>query len=139
LKGTKAVGRAGTGPVGQRVARLPARQGAEVRIASRQQARAAATGQAIRATVTGAQVEAVATGTAEELAKALAGRTLALAAGAAGAVLLPKSAPRSGLRVAIDLNAVPPLGIEGLEVSDKGKERDGLVCYGAIGVGDTKM
>jgi hypothetical protein len=41
--------------------------------------------------------------------------------------------------VAIDLNAVPPLGIEGVEVSDKGVERDGVICYGAIGVGDTKM
>jgi len=43
------------------------------------------------------------------------------------------------LRVAIDLNAVPPLGIEGVEVTDKGVERDGVICYGAIGVGDTKM
>ena len=43
------------------------------------------------------------------------------------------------LKVAIDLNAVPPLGIEGVEVGDKGKERDGVICYGAIGVGDTKM
>ncbi len=43
------------------------------------------------------------------------------------------------MKVAIDLNAVPPLGIEGVEVGDKGKERDGVIGYGAIGVGDTKM
>jgi hypothetical protein len=43
------------------------------------------------------------------------------------------------LRVAIDLNAVPPLGIEGVEATDKGQERDGVVCYGALGVGATKM
>ena len=41
--------------------------------------------------------------------------------------------------MAIDLNAVPPLGIEGVEVMDKGKERDGVIGYGAVGVGDTKM
>jgi hypothetical protein len=41
--------------------------------------------------------------------------------------------------VAIDLNAVPPAGIEGVEVADKGALRDGVICYGAIGVGDTKM
>ena len=41
--------------------------------------------------------------------------------------------------MAIDLNAVPPLGIEGVEVSDKGVERDGVIGYGAIGVGDIKM
>ena len=72
---------------------------------------------------------------------ALAGRTLVIAAGAAGALLLPKAArvSASNLRVAIDLNAVPPSGIEGVEVTDKAKERDGIICYGAIGVGDTKM
>ena len=34
---------------------------------------------------------------------------------------------------------MPPVGIEGIEVGDRGKERDGVICYGAIGVGDTKM
>ena len=41
--------------------------------------------------------------------------------------------------MAIDLNAVPPLGIEGIDVMDKAKERAGVCCYGAIGVGGTKM
>ena len=38
-------------------------------------------------------------------------------------VLLPKArtARLPDLKVAIDLNAVPPLGIEGVEVTDKGK------------------
>src|SRR5207237_10281479 len=77
----------------------------------------------------------------EELKTALSGRVLVIAAGAAGAMLLPKSAraSASNLRVAIDLNAVPPSGIEGVDVMDKAKERDGVLCYGAIGVGDTKM
>jgi hypothetical protein len=43
------------------------------------------------------------------------------------------------LRVVIDLNAVPPLGVEGVELADKATERDGVICYGAIGVGGTKM
>ena len=139
LKDAKALVLGGTGPVGQRVARLLVRQGSHVRVGSRQLARSAAVCQALRAAVAGANVEPAATGTAAELAAALAGQTLAIAAGAAGAVLLPKSAPRGELRVAIDLNAVPPLGIEGVEMADKAKERDGLLCYGAIGVGDTKM
>jgi methylenetetrahydrofolate/methylenetetrahydromethanopterin dehydrogenase (NADP+) len=56
-------------------------------------------------------------------------------------VLLPKSARQicKALKVAIDLNAVPPLGVEGVGVTDKGKDCDGVICYGAIGVGDTKM
>ena len=93
------------------------------------------------AKVTAAKLSPVATGTPHELAAALNGQTLVVAAGAAGAVLLPK-ALRLGcptLKVAIDLNAVPPPGIEGVEVTDKAVQRDGIVCYGAIGVGGTKM
>ena len=141
LQGAAALVLGGTGPVGQRVARLLAREGAEVRIASRQQARAAGVCQEIAARVPQARLAPVATGSPQELTKALEGRTLVIAAGAAGAVLLPKAA-RQGcgtLKVAIDLNAVPPLGIEGVDVSDKGATRDGQTCYGAIGVGGTKM
>ena len=43
------------------------------------------------------------------------------------------------LKVAIDLNAVPPLGIEGVELSDKANDQNGVICYGAIGIGGTKM
>ena len=56
-------------------------------------------------------------------------------------VLLPRAA-RSAcpqLKVAIDLNAVPPLGVEGVEATDKATNQDGVICYGAIGVGGTKM
>jgi hypothetical protein len=141
LKNARALVLAATGPVGQRVARLLAREGAEIRCGSRQLARSAAVCEAVRARVPGARLEPAATASPEELRAALAGRTLIIAAGAAGVVLLPKAARSAcpGLRVAIDLNAVPPLGIEGVEVTDKGVERDGVIGYGAIGVGDTKM
>jgi hypothetical protein len=131
----------GTGPVGQRVARLLARQGAEVRVGSRQLARAATVADAIRGRVPGARLEAAVVTGLDELQSALSGRTLVVAAGAAGVVLLPKAARAAspGLKVAIDLNAVPPLGIEGVDAGDKGVERDGVVCYGALGVGGTKM
>jgi hypothetical protein len=141
LRGAKALVLGGTGPVGQRVALLLARQGADVRLSSRQQAKAAGAAEAIRAKVTDARLEPVGVASPGDLSAALVDRTLVIAAGAAGVVLLPRSA-RSAcptLKVAIDLNAVPPLGIEGVEVGDKAKERDGILCYGAIGVGDTKM
>jgi hypothetical protein len=141
LRGAPALVLGATGPVGQRVVRLLAREGADVRAGSRQKARSAAVCQAVRARVEGARVEPVGTATPQELAEALSGRTLVVAAGAAGVLLLPKAARAAcpTLRVAIDLNAVPPLGIEGVEVTDKAVERDGLICYGAVGVGDTKM
>ncbi len=43
------------------------------------------------------------------------------------------------LKVAIDLNAVPPAGIGGVAPQDKATEHDGQFCYGAIGVGGLKM
>jgi hypothetical protein len=141
LKGVKALVLGGTGPVGQRVARLLARQGAEVRVGSRQQARAASVCEAIRAKVPGARVEPMAVAGASDLGPALAGQTLVVAAGAAGVVLLPRAARAAcpTLKVVIDLNAVPPLGVEGVEVTDRAAERDGVIGYGAVGVGQTKM
>jgi hypothetical protein len=141
LAGVPTVVLGGTGPVGQRVARLLARQGVEVRVGSRKRDRAAAVCDQLRAQVTGARLEPAATGSVEELAVALQDRQLVFAAGAAGVLLLPLALRRQcqELKVAIDLNAVPPLGIEGVEVTDKGVERNGVICYGAVGVGDTKM
>ncbi len=37
------------------------------------------------------------------------------------------------------LDAVPPAGIEGVEAGDNGADRGGVVAYGALGVGGTKM
>ncbi|MFL5243027.1 MAG: SDR family NAD(P)-dependent oxidoreductase, partial [Gemmataceae bacterium] len=141
LKDVKALVLGGTGPVGQRVARLLARHGAEVRVGSRQEAKAAKVCEAIRQRGPQANLQPVAAGTPEEVKKVIDGRSLVVAAGAAGVILLPRSvlAACPDLHVAIDLNAVPPLGIEGIEVTDKAVERDKVLCYGAIGVGDTKM
>ncbi|HEY8504379.1 MAG TPA: NADP-dependent methylenetetrahydromethanopterin/methylenetetrahydrofolate dehydrogenase [Gemmataceae bacterium] len=141
LNHAKALVLGGTGPVGQRVARLLARRGTHVRIGSRQADRAEAVCRSIRERVPGAKVEAVATASSADGPVALAERDLVIAAGAAGATLLPRKirATCGTLRVAIDLNAVPPAGIEGIEVTDKAAPREGLIAYGAIGVGETKM
>jgi hypothetical protein len=141
LAGTKALVLGGTGPVGQRVARLLARAGAPVRVGSRQAARAAGVCDEIRKKVPQAQLEPVAAGSPTEAAAALADCQLVIAAGAAGVVLLPRAARTAcpTLKVAIDLNAVPPLGIEGVDMTDRGTTRDSVIAYGAIGVGDTKM
>jgi hypothetical protein len=45
----------------------------------------------------------------------------------------------ASLKVAIDLNAVPPEGLEGIKMTDKAVEYGRIVCYGAIGVGGLKM
>ena len=131
----------GTGPVGQRVARLLAKHGGHVRLGSRQLDRAEAVAAKIRQEVPGAKIEAVSVATSSDGPKALQGRELVIAAGAPGVLLLPKKVRDTAkqLRVMIDLNGVPPAGIEGVALSDRGKDHDGITCYGAIGIGDTKM
>ena len=72
----------------------------------------------------------------------LEGAELLLNAGPAGVQLVPRDAwaGRTGLRVAADLNAVPPLGIEGIEV-DRQRRRTATASktFGALGVGGLKM
>jgi methylenetetrahydrofolate/methylenetetrahydromethanopterin dehydrogenase (NADP+) len=148
LKGATVLVLAATGPVGQRVTRLLAREGADVRVASRDRDRAQTVCDRIGAQVaSGAspvpheRLTAWATSSAEETAAALAGAEVVIAAGAAAIELASQNVLRGAdrLRVAVDLNAVPPVGLGGIEPHDRGAERDGLVCYGAIGVGGTKM
>jgi hypothetical protein len=141
LAGTRALVLGGTGPVGQRVALLLAREGASVRVASRQRPRAEGVVEAIRSRYGNSHLEPAEVANPGDLIRVLEGITLVIAAGAAGVVLFPHSARPAcpTLKVAIDLNAVPPLGIEGVAVTDRGVEKLGVIGYGAVGVGDTKM
>jgi NAD(P)-dependent dehydrogenase (short-subunit alcohol dehydrogenase family) len=141
LAGATALVLAGTGPVGQRIARLLARQGTAVKVASRKLDRAQAACQAIASKVPGAKLTPVATSDEATTVAALAGIQAVFAAGAAGIELLSVAGRKQArdLKVAIDLNAVPPVGLAGIEVQDKNVERDGVKCFGAIGVGGTKM
>ena len=79
--------------------------------------------------------------TARSAAAALEGAELLLNAGrpASGSCRATRGSGAPGLRAAADLNAVPPLGIEGIEVTDNGAERDGVTTFGALGVGSLKM
>ena len=141
LSQTLALVMGGTGPVGQRVALLLALHGAGVRVASRQLERAAQVVKLVQEKAPTGILEPIAIDGHADLAAALDGQTVVFAAGAAGVVLLPRAARLAcrTLRVAVDLNAVPPLGIEGVEATDKGVDRDGVLGYGALGVGDLKM
>jgi methylenetetrahydrofolate/methylenetetrahydromethanopterin dehydrogenase (NADP+) len=130
----------GTGPVGQRAAEMLARKGASVKISSRSADRAAQTCERIARRVPGIGVSSVES-TAPRLQEALEDVQVLICAGAAGVQFLSADQWQSAaaLRVAIDVNAVPPVGLEGLGVTDKGKPVGNLVTYGAIGVGGTKM
>ncbi len=140
LRDSTAVVLAATGPVGQRVVRLLAREGARVRVASRNLSRAERVCDQVRERVEAAVLQPASTAP-ESMAEILDGASLVISAGAAGVTLLPAETWQAcpTLRVAIDLNAVPPLGIGGVEATDKAVQRGAVTCYGAIGVGGTKM
>ena len=131
---------AATGPVGKRAVRLLAQEGSNIRVASRSLDKAAAVCEEVRERSPEAKVTPIAPDNDAALADALIGCDAVLAAGAAGVSLLPASvAEASPVRVAIDLNAVPPAGIEGIGPMDAGCLYGNCHCYGAIGVGGLKM
>src|SRR5262249_18274390 len=124
LEGASAAVLAATGPVGNRAARLLSRLGGTVSVGSRSLDRAADFADSLRQAPSGRVTPFASTG-AEALTEALRGHSVIISAGAAGAALLPASVWRglSNLKALIDLNAVPPLGIEGIEPTDKNTER----------------
>lgn len=140
LAGKRAVVLAGTGPIGQRVALMLAREGARVAITSSSLERAQS--------VTGAiaerfkiDVEAVAAIDNAARARAIEGAQVVFATGPAGVQLLEQSAwqDHSQLELLCDANATPSLGIEGIEMMDKGAQRHGKTVFGAIGFGALKI
>jgi hypothetical protein len=139
VAGKRAVITAGTGPVGMRAAGLLAMAGAKVVITSRKAIDAAAL-DALKQRFTG-DIRQVTMAGASQAASVLDGAEILLNCGPAGVMLVPKSAwtGRKGLIAAADLNAVPPLGIEGIDVMDNGVDREGVTCFGALGVGGLKM
>ena len=141
LEGASAIVLGSSGPVGRRVARLLALSGARTVVASRSLERAGEVAREVKERSKDASVEAVATSTSQELAAAIESAEVVIAAGGPGARLLPRDQrlAAKSLQVAIDLNAVPPEGIEGVKATDAAKERDGVIAYGAIGVGGFKM
>jgi methylenetetrahydrofolate/methylenetetrahydromethanopterin dehydrogenase (NADP+) len=139
LQGKKAVILAGTGPVGQRAAGLLARDGAHVTITSRKPEQGEKARQFISARFN-VQVEAVTLADPSKLPEVLDGAEILLNSGPAGVQMVPKAAWTSvkTLRVAVDLNAVPPLGIDGVDVNDAGVKRNGVIVFGAFGIGNFK-
>lgn len=130
----------GSGPVGLRAARMLADEAVQVRVISRTLDRAQQACEELSRVVDRSQLTAG--GTKETpLPELLNGCDALIAAGPAGVELISAEdrAKCKTLKVVVDLNAVPPLGVAGVEVTDKAADQNGLVCYGAIGVGGTKM
>ena len=121
--GSRAVVLGGTGPVGRRVSRLLASDGADVVLTSRRLDRATAACDEISRTANCGSLTPLAVGSAGDTATALEGAQIVVGCGAAGIELVDEASlsKLESLQVAIDLNAVPPAGIGGIGLTDKAK------------------
>ncbi|MGA0612046.1 NAD(P)-dependent methylenetetrahydromethanopterin dehydrogenase [Caldimonas sp. KR1-144] len=142
LKGQRVTILGGTGTVGRIAGVLAAREGALVVLSSRHgidvaEEAAKETGKRFDATLHG-----VSGGDREAVRRSIAEADVVLATAAAGVQVV--SAEDLGfakqLKVAADVNAVPPEGIAGVGVMDDGKPLAGTqaVCIGALAVGNVK-
>jgi hypothetical protein len=139
VKDRRVVVTAGTGPVGMRAAGLLARSGANVMLTTRRTPdRSFVEGIEKRF---GGTVRAVTMADSLQAASVLEGAEMLLSAGPPAIRLVPREgwSGRPGLRAVADVNAVPPLGVDGIEVNDDGVVREGVVVFGALGVGKLKM
>ena len=143
FKGKTATILAGTGPVGVVAAKLFASEGGNVILTSRKLDRAKDAANKINEELETKQVYGVQASNPEETGRAIKDADVILACGAAGFQLLPLSIlEKYGKKCKVlgDINAVPPLGIEGLKATHKGKEfTPGKFGIGALAIGPLKI
>jgi len=144
LSGQRTLVFGGTGPVGSAAAILAARAGADTTIVSHQGMSAAQKAAAYCSERYGVQLGAADGSSDDKLCQIVNDVDVVFNAAKAGVrVLWSHHIVTAGrLKVACDVNAVPPKGIEGVEPKDKGEpiraSRSGAVGIGALAVGDVK-
>jgi len=135
LEGKNLLALGGTGPVGQAAAVLAAQAGANVRIIGRQLDKAQRIAELCNNEFGEGKIT-IEAGVDADKAEYIKTADVVFATGAAGIELLSAEhiASASQLKVAADINAVPPSGIVGLDAFDNGKELPGSIS-GAVGLG----
>jgi hypothetical protein len=123
-----------------RAAAFFGQEGAEVTITSRAQGRADNAAKAV-ATRFGVKVTPIEAVDDAARGQAVKDAQIVFAAGAIGCQLLKAQDWQSNPNIELlaDVNAQPPLGIEGVEATDKGKDRHGKLVFGALGIGGLKL
>ena len=140
LSGKRAVVLAGSGPVGQRAAVLLAREGAEVTITGRKLGVVQSACTAIKSRF-GIEVHAAEASSNQDRGLAIEGAQIVVATGAAGVTLLEAGTWQrsAALELLADANTSPPAGLEGVGMSDRGKESQGKLLFGPLGFGALKL
>jgi methylene-tetrahydromethanopterin dehydrogenase len=142
IKGKNVTVLAGTGLTGHTAAKLFALEKAQVTITSRSLEKAVSVAAEINESVQDELVSGVEAKTEEDMNSVVNRMDVILAAGAAGTKLLPlnmlsKSSRKN--RIVADVNAIPPMGIEGLKADDDGTELlPSTFGIGALAIGKLK-
>jgi len=142
LEGNTALVLAATGPVGQRVSKILANEKCTVYLSSRSLERSQeCVDQLVAQGIPTSRLIAISSADDVWTEKAIRESQMVFACGAAGVRLMTSDQLKQAkeLRVAIDLNAVPPLGIDEIALTDKAVLRGERFDYGALGVGGLKM
>jgi methylene-tetrahydromethanopterin dehydrogenase len=143
LAGKTMLALGGTGPVGQAAAVIAAKAGANVRIIGRQLEKAQQIADLCNNEFGDGKI-AILAGADSDKAEYIKNADIVVATGAAGIELLSAelvaSAPQ--LKVAADVNAVPPAGIAGVDAFQNGTaitgSTSGAVGIGALAIGNIK-
>jgi hypothetical protein len=133
---------AGTGPVGQTAARLYAFEKANVIVTSRDLQKSSSIATKINEEIKAERAQGVEAKNPDEIGKAIENAEIILSAGAAGTQLLPMQVLKEHgkkCRIVADINAIPPLGVEGLKSKAEGEEfLPNIFGIGALTIGKLK-
>lgn len=139
IKGMNATILAGTGPVGQKSAILLAKEGCNVKITSRNFEHAKTVCNFIKEK-NNIEITPIEIKDEKSLEDAISDSDIVISTGPEGVCLLPMViwSKFKKIKVIADVNAVPPYGIEGIDVQTI-KEVKGKILIGAISIGNLKM
>lgn len=139
IKGMNATILAGTGPVGQKAAILLAKGGCNVKITSRGLEHAKLICNFIKEK-NNIEIYPIEIKDEKSLEDAISDSDIVISTGPEGVCLLPMAiwSKFKKIKVMADVNAVPPYGIEGIDVQTT-KELKGKILIGAMSIGSLKM
>ncbi len=140
LSGLNSTILAGTGPVGQRISVLLAKEGCNVTLTSRRLNNAKNACEMIKKRYD-VEIKSFEANNEKTTKEAISDSDIVITTGPEGVRLLSKEIwSKSPVKVLADINAVPPYGIEGVDLRDDCKEiEEGRIGIGALAVGGLKM
>lgn len=141
LSGLNATILAGTGPVGQGISVLLAKEGCNVVLTSRKRERVKDRCEIIKERYN-VEIKPFEAGNEETTEEAVSNSDIVVTTGPEGVRILSQKvwSKFSRIKVMADVNAVPPYGIEGIDAKDDCKKIEkGKIGIGALAIGNLKM